>query len=68
MLVLSRRQGERVVIGEDVEIVVLEVHGHRVKLGFAGPREVPIHRQELLRQMTAPAADCPALPPLVAAD
>jgi len=46
MLVLSRKQGERIIVGE-VELTVLEVRGDRVKLGFAGPREVPIHREEV---------------------
>ena len=35
MLVLSRKSGERVLVGEDIEVVVLEVDGDRVKLGFA---------------------------------
>jgi carbon storage regulator len=47
MLVLSRKRGETVVIGRDIEVTVLEVHGDRVKLGFCGPAEVPIHRQEI---------------------
>ena len=47
MLVLSRKNGERVVIGHEIEVVVLEIRGSRVKLGFKGPQEVPIHREEL---------------------
>ncbi len=47
MLVLSRKRGESVVIGGDVEVVVLEVRGDRVKLGFRGPADVPIHREEV---------------------
>ena len=47
MLVLSRKPGERVLIGEDVEVVVLEVDGDRVKLGFNAPRYVPICRGEI---------------------
>ncbi|MBN2476025.1 MAG: carbon storage regulator [Pirellulales bacterium] len=46
MLVLSRKRGERIVIGQEIEVVVLEVRGDRVKLGFVGPAEVPIHRRE----------------------
>ena len=42
MLVLSRKRGEVVVIGENIEVTVLEVHGDRVKLGLRGPAEVPI--------------------------
>jgi len=47
MLVLSRKQGQRVLIGQEIEVTVLEVRGSRVKLGFRGPAEVPIHREEL---------------------
>ncbi len=47
MLVLSRKRGERIVIGEHVTVTVLEVHGDRVKLGFAAPPEMPIHREEI---------------------
>ena len=54
MLVLSRKPGERVLVGEDIEIVVLEVDGDRVKLGFNAPRYVPICRAEIHREL----ADC----------
>ena len=47
MLVFSRKKGERVVIGRDTQVVVLEVSKNRVKLGFTGPPEVPIHREEV---------------------
>lgn len=47
MLVLSRKPNEAVRIGQNIEVVVLEVHGDRVKLGFKAPAEVPIHRSEL---------------------
>lgn len=49
MLVLSRKRGECLRIGQDVEVTVLEVHGNRVKLGVVGPRNVPVHRDELLQ-------------------
>jgi carbon storage regulator len=47
MLVLSRRRGEAIVIDDRVTVTVLELRGDRVKLGFTGPAEVPIHRQEV---------------------
>lgn len=47
MLVLSRKRGERIVIGNDVELVVVSVHGDRVKLGFRAPNDVAIHREEI---------------------
>jgi len=62
MLVLSRKKGQRVVVGNQVEVVVLEVRGDRVKLGFEAPPEVPIHREELHRKIAdaaRPVADVP---------
>ena len=47
MLVLSRKCGEKAVIGNEITVTVLEVQGDRVKLGFTGPKEVPIHREEI---------------------
>ncbi len=60
MLVLSRKPGEAVVIGDNVEVTVLEVHGDRVKLGLRGPAEVPIRREELCRRMTGEQPLCHA--------
>jgi carbon storage regulator len=51
MLVLSRKQGEAIVIGDDVTVTVLEVRGDRVRLGFTAPGETPIHREEIHRRM-----------------
>ena len=51
MLVLSRKRGEGIVIGDDVTVTVLEVHGQQVKLGFGAPAEVPIHREEIHRRL-----------------
>ena len=51
MLVLSRKPGERVRIGEEIEVTVLEIRGNQVKLGFSGPSEVPIHREEIYQRM-----------------
>jgi carbon storage regulator len=58
MLVLSRKPGERVLIGEDIELVVLEVEGDRVKLGFDAPRYVPICRAEIDQELADRLAAC----------
>jgi carbon storage regulator len=47
MLVLSRRTGERVMIGKNIAVVVLQVGGNRVKLGVDAPPEIAIQREEL---------------------
>ena len=50
MLVLTRKAGQRIWIGAEIELTVLGIHGGRVKLGLSCPPEVPIHRDELLRR------------------
>jgi len=47
MLVLSRKRGEAITIGNGVTITVLSVQGDKVKLGIVAPAEVPVHRQEV---------------------
>jgi carbon storage regulator len=53
MLVLSRKHGQRITIGRDIVVTVLGVKKGRVKLGFSGPAEVPIHREELAERLNA---------------
>lgn len=48
MLVLSRKVGEKVRIGDDIELTVIEVRGEAVRIGITAPLGVPIYRQELL--------------------
>ena len=58
MLVLSRKESQRIMIGDSIEITVLEVHGNHVRLGICAPRETPIVREELLSLvMNNPQAD-----------
>lgn len=47
MLVLSRKQGERISIGSGIELVVLRIAGNRVRIGVSAPAEVPVHRHEV---------------------
>jgi carbon storage regulator len=51
MLVLSRKPGQRIVIGPDVVLTLLDVRGDTVKLGFEAPAEVPIYREEVLQRI-----------------
>jgi carbon storage regulator len=51
MLVLSRRAGESVVLGEDITVTVLEVRGDVVRIGIDAPRSLKVHRSELLAQL-----------------
>ncbi|MEM7611166.1 MAG: carbon storage regulator CsrA [Pseudomonadota bacterium] len=47
MLILTRRVGEAVVIGEDVSVTVLGVKGNQIRLGINAPKDVSVHRQEI---------------------
>lgn len=53
MLVLSRRAGESIAIGDDVTITVLDVRGDVVRIGIDAPRSVAVHRTEVLVQVEA---------------
>ena len=57
MLVLSRKVGERIIINDDIEVVVLGVRGNRVKLGFKAPNDVRILRQEIIDWPGNPAGE-----------
>ncbi|MHB1826422.1 MAG: carbon storage regulator CsrA [Steroidobacteraceae bacterium] len=47
MLVLTRKPGEVLLIGEDIRVTVLSVRGNLVRVGIDAPRSVPVHRQEV---------------------
>ncbi|MEB3206506.1 MAG: carbon storage regulator [Vampirovibrionales bacterium] len=51
MLVLSRKPGQRILIGEDIALVILDVRPDGVKLGIEAPRSIPIYREELLQEI-----------------
>ena len=47
MLVLSRQRDETIMIGDDVEITIVDIRGDRVRLGITAPREIQVHRKEV---------------------
>jgi len=53
MLVLTRRAGESVHIGDEVVVTVLEVRGDVVRVGIRAPREIQVHREEIYRELQA---------------
>ena len=53
MLVLSRRAGESINIGDDVVVTVLEVRGDVVRVGINAPRTIRVHREEVYRELQA---------------
>lgn len=51
MLALSRKANESVMIGNDIEITILEIKGDQVKVGIGAPKSVPIYRKEIYLQI-----------------
>ena len=51
MLVLARRTNQSIMIGDDVEIVVVDIKGDQVKLGVKAPKEISVFRQEIYQEI-----------------
>lgn len=51
MLILTRKVGEAIAIGEDIEVHVIEAKGNQVKLGIRAPKHVEVHREEIFRRI-----------------
>lgn len=49
MLVLSRKRDESIIIGDDIEVMVVGIRGDKVRLGVTAPHVVPVHRAEVYR-------------------
>ena len=47
MLVLSRQKDESIIIGDDIEITIVDVRGDKVRLGINAPRSISVHRKEI---------------------
>lgn len=53
MLILARKVGQCIEVGDNIEIMVVEVRGDQVRLGITAPRSIAVHRKEILEQVAA---------------
>lgn len=53
MLILSRKTNQKILIGDDIELTIIEVKGEQVKIGIKAPQEIQVYRQELYKEIQA---------------
>ena len=64
MLIITRRAGERIMVGDDVVVEIMEIVGNSVRVGISAPRSVPVYREEIytaVRDENRAAADAPTI-------
>ena len=66
MLIITRRAGERIMVGDDIVVEIMEVSGNTVRIGIDAPRSLPVYREEIwdaVRAENRAAADAPSVLP-----
>ena len=65
MLILTRRVGETLMIGDDITVTVLSVKGNQIRIGVNAPRELPVHREEVYERIRSAEQPRPPRPQVV---
>lgn len=58
MLVLARQRDETIMIGDDIEVTVIDIRGEKIRLGINAPKDVAVHRKEVYDAIHPGAASC----------
>jgi len=53
MLILGRKEGEKIVIGDDITVTVTKIKGNQVQIGITAPKHIPVHREEVYERILA---------------
>jgi len=51
LLVLTRKKGEKIVIGDNIVLTVVDIKGDQIQLGIEAPRDIPVHREEVYKEI-----------------